>query len=117
MRKARLWKAAGRRGNEEIFPMVHRTTTGGPPQLPERTTQNCGEVVAENIPTEMKTYPAWVCWRFEERGGKRTKIPYVAGGNRKASSTDSRTWRTFMQALEAYKGGAYDGIGFVLSSG
>jgi putative DNA primase/helicase len=70
------------------------------------------------IPAEMKSYPSWVLWRYEGRDGKPpTKVPYVAGEDRRASTTDSRTWRSFDKAVAAYEAGQVDGIGFVLSSG
>jgi putative DNA primase/helicase len=70
------------------------------------------------IPAELKSYPSWVVWRYEERDGRLTKIPYVPGGeNRRASTTDLRTWRTFIEAVEAHQNGGFDGVGFVLSSG
>ena len=74
--------------------------------------------VVENIPEEFTERPQWVCWRLEEREGKQTKVPYIAGTNRRASSTDLMTWRTFDQALAAYEAGEppYDGIGFVFCS-
>src|SRR5215218_9362890 len=74
--------------------------------------------VVENIPEEFTERRQWVCWRLEEREGKQTKVPYIAGTNRRASSTDLMTWRTFDQALAAYEAGEppYDGIGFVFCS-
>jgi putative DNA primase/helicase len=36
---------------------------------------------------------------------------------RRASTTDSRTWTTFAEALETFKSGRWDGLGFVFSSG
>jgi len=74
--------------------------------------------VVENIPEEFTERRQWVCWRLEGREGKQTKVPYIAGTNRRASSTDLMTWRTFDQALAAYEAGEppYDGIGFVFCS-
>jgi len=69
------------------------------------------------IPEEMKGYPSWVVWRYEERDGKPTKVPRVPGEDRRASTTDMRTWRTFAEAVAAYEAAGCDGIGFVFSSG
>jgi putative DNA primase/helicase len=72
----------------------------------------------ENIPEQLTGRPQWVCWRTEKREGKPTKVPYTPGTNRRASSTDLMTWRTFSEALTAYESGEppYDGIGFVFCS-
>jgi putative DNA primase/helicase len=47
----------------------------------------------------------------------KEKVPYIAGGVGRASSTDSLTWRTFEEAVQALEAGRYDGVGFVFSSG
>jgi putative DNA primase/helicase len=69
----------------------------------------------ENVPEQLTERPQWVCWRLETRGGERTKVPYTPGTERRASSTDLMTWRTFEEALEAYERSEppYDGIGYV----
>ena len=74
-------------------------------------------VATENIPEPMKTYRHWVCWRLEERAGEQTKVPYDPTTGRRASSTDSRTWRSFEEAVAALEAGAYNGLGFMFSSG
>ncbi len=71
----------------------------------------------ENIPEEMRRRNQWIVWKLEKRDGKDTKIPYIAGGVGRASSTDSLTWRSFEEAVQALRTGRYDGIGFVFSSG
>lgn len=70
-----------------------------------------------NIPEELRRRIQFVVYKLEERNGKTTKVPYIAGGVGKASSTDSETWRTFDEAFQALQTGRYDGIGFVFSSG
>jgi putative DNA primase/helicase len=109
---------------------MSRKVKGAPPARPTRTptyrkkedvltqvyTDREG-VATANIPEPMKTYRHWLCWRLEERDGKPTKIPYDPLTGRHASSTDSRTWRSFEEALAAMEVGAYDGLGFVFSSG
>jgi primase-polymerase (primpol)-like protein len=75
------------------------------------------EELLDNIPEELRRRPQWVVWRLEERDGKPTKVPYIAGGVGRASSTDSLTWRTFGEAAQALKTGRYNGVGFVFSSG
>jgi putative DNA primase/helicase len=71
----------------------------------------------ECLPEELRQRHQWVVWKLEERGGKPTKVPYIAGGSGKASSTDSLTWRSFEEAVQALETGRYNGIGFVFSSG
>jgi putative DNA primase/helicase len=71
--------------------------------------------VVENIPEQLTERPQWVCWRYEERDGKMTKVPYTDTGWR-ASTTDLLTWTTCAMALAAYERGHCDGIGFVFSS-
>ncbi len=73
--------------------------------------------ILDNIPEELRRRRQWVVWRLEERDGKPTKIPYIAGGVGRASSTDLMTWRTFEEAVQTLKTGRYDGVGFVFSSG
>jgi putative DNA primase/helicase len=72
----------------------------------------------ENIPNQLTDRPQWVCWRLEMRDGKPTKVPYIAGTNSRASSTDLMTWSSFEYAFAAYEAGEppYDGIGFVFCS-
>ena len=69
------------------------------------------------LPEELRQRRQWVVWKLEERDGKPTKVPYIAGGSGKASSTDSLTWRSFEEAVQALETGRYSGIGFVFSSG
>ena len=69
------------------------------------------------LPEELRQRRQWVVWKLEERDGKPTKVPYIAGGSGNASSTDSLTWRSFEEAVQALETGRYSGIGFVFSSG
>lgn len=72
----------------------------------------------ENIPAELKARPQWVVWRYEQRDGKATKVPYRATRTDvRADATDLMTWGTFGKALAAYERGNADGVGFVFSSG
>jgi primase-polymerase (primpol)-like protein len=69
------------------------------------------------LPEELRQRRQWVVWKLEERDGKPNKVPYIAGGSGNASSTDSLTWRSFEEAVQALETGRYNGIGFVFSSG
>ncbi len=65
-------------------------------------------------PAELRTLDQWVLWRFEERDGKRTKVPYRAREPFvRASSTDRDSWAPFETALAVVD--QADGIGFVFT--
>ncbi len=73
------------------------------------------ERICTNVPRELRDRAQWVCWRFEQRGGKPTKVPICARGGR-ADSSRSDTWATFKQAVSSYLGDrALAGVGFVFS--
>ena len=76
--------------------------------------KNNSFLIPENIPQELKELRQWVVYRLEEVNGRLTKPPYQTNGE-KASTTDSETWCTFEQALEAYNKNSFDGIGFVFT--
>jgi putative DNA primase/helicase len=71
--------------------------------------------ICENVPEELTERPQWVCWRYEERDEKLTKVPHTITGGA-ASTTDLMTWTPFEAALAAYERGRWDGIGFMFSS-
>jgi|SRR5215218_5877180 len=76
--------------------------------IPNTDPQDTGAIL-DNIPEELRRRPQWVV--------HKDKIPHIAGGVGRASSTDLTTWRTFEEAVTALETGRYDGIGFVFSSG
>src|SRR5918997_6093906 len=67
----------------------------------------------DNIPEPLRQRPQWVVWRYEIIDGRRTKLPYIAGGVGTASTTDLMTWRPFETAVAALDSRRYDGVGFV----
>ena len=72
------------------------------------------------IPEELKKYPNWVNWIFEERDGKLTKPPINPKTDEYADSTNPSTWATYEQAVKHYRGCENDriqGIGFVPNNG
>lgn len=85
-----------------------------------------GAVRDDALPEELKALRQWVVWRYERRrpqgkgrGGeaKPTKVPWRARPGevaRRASVTGPSTWSTFPEAMEVYRSGGYDGVGFVL---
>lgn len=69
-----------------------------------------------SIPEELKAYPSWCVWKYEEIGAaKPTKIPYSAHDGTMLSINNVHARSTFEQAVKAFETGNYSGIGFVLS--
>lgn len=70
------------------------------------------------IPAEMTTEDRWVLWKYVDRAGKPSKIPYQPNGVA-AKSNDPATWSSYetVQAVRAKHPDAYSGIGFVLGDG
>ena len=65
-----------------------------------------------SIPEEMKTVKRWVMWRYEEKAGRKTKIPYSDPTTR-AKSNDPLTWRYFWEVMKLQELRPEFGIGFV----
>jgi hypothetical protein len=63
----------------------------------------------------MKDLRQWLCWRFEERDGKPTKVPYDPSTGEKAESTNPKTWTSYEKAVSECKKHGYDGLGFVFT--
>ena len=62
-----------------------------------------------NIPQELKQLKNWCVWKYQERNGKKTKIPFNAETGEFAKSNDSSTWSDYETAVNCQ--GA-DGVGF-----
>lgn len=62
-----------------------------------------------NIPDDLKQLKNWCVWKFENRNGKRTKIPFNAATGEFAKSNDKSTWSSYETAVNAE---GVDGIGF-----
>ena len=55
----------------------------------------------------------WLCWNFREKGGKKTKVPIAASGEK--TGTDKAhcaTWVTFDEAQRAAREKNYSGVGY-----
>jgi hypothetical protein len=75
---------------------------------------NTPEVGDDNfslLPDDLKNLPNWVLWRYENRNGERTKVPYAALTGERAKSNDPKTWTTFSCVTAAFDRGGYDGLG------
>ena len=68
------------------------------------------------LPRELRDRDQWVVWRYEVRGGKRTKVPYDPRTGKKARAGDPQTWTSYTVALLAFASGRYAGIGFEFSA-
>ena len=67
---------------------------------------------------QLKQLKIWVCWRYETQKGRRTKVLYNTKGYKTGTSKKySAQWITFIEAEEALKTHAFDGIGLVLPPG
>src|SRR5262245_52836560 len=64
------------------------------------------------LPDELKEVPQWVCWRWERRDGRWTKVPIDPKTGRKAKANAPETWASFDEALAYCRGQECDGIGF-----
>ena len=84
--------------------------------MQQKVSMSAKEIIAENIPEELKIRPQWVNWRYELRGEEWTKVPYSPESFERASATDLMTWSSFEKALATLKVGDFDGIGFVFCS-
>ena len=68
------------------------------------------------VPDDLTELDQWVLWRYQDRDGKRTKVPHTCLGYR-ASTTKPGHWSKFELALEmAARPRFADGIGFVFTS-
>ncbi len=74
-----------------------------------------------SIPDSLKQHRRWVLWRYENRNGKRTKVPFSPhlgpADERfaRARSNAPRTWGTFSDVCRHLP--HVDGIGFMLGAG
>jgi putative DNA primase/helicase len=74
----------------------------------------------DSIPDEMKQTPQWCVWRWEQRGSKRTKVPYL-GVRRHAKADSPEKWYPYPSTVAMFEGlqGAkqpFDGIGFLFTA-
>lgn len=68
-------------------------------------------IYTDNLPLQLRSNGLFCCWRYEERKGKRTKVPYNPRTGGKAQSTNPDTFASLPVALEAMQRGGYDGVG------
>ena len=69
-------------------------------------------------PETLRAVPQWVCWRFEERDSKQTKVPVNHATGLRASATNPADWTSLEAALDAaHARSDIDGVGFVFTEG
>lgn len=61
------------------------------------------------LPGSLRDYPYFCCWRYEERNGRKTKVPYNPFTGGKAQSSNPDTFAPLPVAAGAMQG--YDGLG------
>lgn len=66
------------------------------------------QVQSEKIPQYLRENGRFCNWKYEDRDGGKTKVPYTPGTNRKASVSNPSTFTAFSTAASAT---GYDGIG------
>lgn len=69
------------------------------------------KISPDNLPAELRENGLFCCWRYEDRSGKRTKVPYNPRTQGRAQSTNPATFSPLTTALETMERGGYDGIG------
>ena len=69
----------------------------------------------DNLPERIKSEKLFCCWRYEQRNGKKTKVPHDPVTGRRAKTDRPNTFQDYATALAAV--GNYDGIGFLVGGG
>jgi len=71
-----------------------------------------------SIPEELRSLKQWICWRFEDRDGKETKLPCDPKNGREVDVQEIAAWVSFDVAMrQARSRHDLDGIGFVFADG
>jgi putative DNA primase/helicase len=68
-----------------------------------------------NIPDELKARPQWVGWKYVQKDGRETKLPYNPKTGALAEADNPLTWGTIQEVLIATEKYGLPGIGFVFS--
>jgi putative DNA primase/helicase len=62
----------------------------------------------------LKDKPQFCCWKYEERSGKKTKVPYNPVTRKRAKPNQRGTFKDFSSAIAAISD--YDGMGFLVGN-
>ncbi|MDR1409128.1 MAG: hypothetical protein LBJ12_02405 [Oscillospiraceae bacterium] len=68
-----------------------------------------------NIPESLRQRGLFCCWRYEGRGGRKTKIPYNPATGQRAQTNNPCSFVDFVTAKQMVQN--YDGIGFLITDG
>ena len=68
----------------------------------------------EALPDDLKDHGRFCAWRYEDRNGRRTKVPYHPLTGEAARSNDPGSFVSFSEAVQA---NGYDGIGIGIFNG
>lgn len=68
-------------------------------------------IYPNNLPPQLQRESLFCCWRYEERNGKSTKVPYNPRTGGRAQSTNPATFAPLAEALAALERQQLDGIG------
>lgn len=71
-----------------------------------------------SIPEELRALQQWICWRFEDRDGKETKLPCNPENGWEVGVENRDAWVSFDVAMrQARSRNNLDGIGFAFADG
>jgi hypothetical protein len=62
----------------------------------------------------LKDKPQFCCWKYEERSGRKTKVPHNPVTGKRAKPNQRGTFKDFSSAVAAISD--YDGIGFLVGN-
>jgi len=79
------------------------------------TSDTCSVIYARHFPEEIRDLPHWVMWKYQERGGKLTKVPYSPKGGM-AKANDPSSWGDFSVTINTRNNDGFDGVGFELTA-
>ena len=87
------------------------------PQTASNRSVEAVDIDVAAIPTSLRQYDQWLCWRTELRDGKSTKVPLSPHEEGFAKVDDSSTWGSYEVAVDALSRDDVDGLGFVFTDG
>ena len=69
------------------------------------------------LPAEILRNGRFCCWQYEERNGKRTKVPYSPVDGGRARSNDISCFGSFEQTVQSMRQASFEGIGIGIFCG